>query len=289
VPPRTLIVYGNCQAEAIATIFKRDPLAEGHFRVMYLRNFEHPADEWEEMRSVDVTSCAVLCEQHDPGPFPFRDLLPPTCVTVRFPAIDFNLLWPFNCVNPYQEPRPPVFPFGPFPYGDRVIVECLEKGMRPREILEYYLTGWDRYGMDLDRLLQIESARLTSRDRHCEIKMADHVLGRFREERLFWTPNHPTNALLRELIGRLLPACIEAEPELASLDIDATLATRLPPEGPLGVVDIPIHPKIAEHYGVKWYDPSERHQTFGGGTYSYTEYFEAMIEDSLAVRRSREA
>ena len=27
----------------------------------------------------------------------------------------------------------------------------------------------------------------------------------------------------------------------------------------------------------------------GGGTYSYTEYFEAMIEDSLAVRRSREA
>src|SRR5665213_1039641 len=135
---KTLIVYGNCQAEAISTIFRKDPVTEECFRVLYLRSFDHPSDGRDELRPEDVRDCGVLWEQHDPRPFPHRDALPADCLTVKFPALDFNLLWPFNCPNPCDEPEPPVFPFGRFPYGDRIIIESIGKGMAPKKILNYY-------------------------------------------------------------------------------------------------------------------------------------------------------
>jgi hypothetical protein len=281
---KTLIIYGNCQAEAISTIFRKDPVTEESFRVLYLRSFDHPSDGWDELRGEDVANCAVLCEQHDPRPFPYRDLLPAGCHTVTFPAIDFTPLWPFSCPNPYNVPEPPVFPFGRFPYGDRIIIESIDKKMPPKEILSYYLSGWVRYGMDLDRLLQVESARLTARDSHCDVKMSDFVLENFRQERLFWSNNHPTSALLRELIHRLLAIAEPLEPLLDELDLDATISYRLSPEGPLGAVSIPVHPKIAAHFGLEWYDAGERHQSFGGLTYSGAEYFDTMIREAISFR-----
>lgn len=284
---KSLIVYGNCQAEAVASILRTDPATAERFRVVYLRSFDHPSDGRDELRAEDAGDCAVLWEQHDPIAFPYRDGLPADCTTVRFPAIDFNLLWPFNCPNPYDDPEPPIFPFGRFPYGDRIIIDAIDKAMPPEEIVPYYLSGWSRYGMDLDRLFQIESARLVARDTHCDIKMSDFILGRFRRERLFWTPNHPTSALLRELIHRLLDVSAPREPLLETLDLDATIAWRFIPEGPLGVVSVPVHPKVAAHFGLDWYDAGKRHQGFGGVAYSSAEYFEAMVQRACAVKRSR--
>lgn len=285
---KTVIVYGNCQAEAVAAILRADPAAESRLRILYLRSFDHPSEGYGELRSEDVADCAVLLEQHDPRPFPNRDLLPLHCATAKFPAIDVNLLWPFFCVNPHDETDPALFPFGRFPYGDRIIVDCVDKQMLPEEILDYYLTAWERYGVDLDRLLQLESARLLARDANCDVKMGDYVLQRFAGERLFWTPNHPTSTLLRELIHRLLHACAKAEPALKGFDVDATVAYRFSPEGPLGALSVPVHPAIAGHFRSCWYDADARYQWFGGAAYSYTEYFEEMIRHSIAVKQARE-
>jgi hypothetical protein len=284
--PKTLIVYGNCQAEAVATILRMDPAARESYRILYLRSFEHPSIGRDELHSEDVAACGVLWEQHDPKPFPYRDLLPADCVTVKFPAIDFNLFWPFRCANPYDEPELPIFPFGQFPYGDRIVLECVDKGMAPEKIIAHYRDGWDKYGVDLDRLLQLESARLTARDAHCDVKMGEYVMTHFREERLYWTPDHPSNALLRELMHRLLKARADALPALAELDIDATMLYRLSPEGPLGVISVPIHPRVAEHLGLHWYDLGERHQAYGGVTYSHDEYLEAMIRRMTTFKRA---
>lgn len=288
--PKTLIVYGNCQADAISSIFGEDPVTAECFRVLYLRSFDHPSDGWDELRSEDVANCAVLCEQHDDSrPFPYRDLLPVACHTIKFPAIDCTLLWPFSCDNPYNEPEPPVFPFGRFPYGDRIIIDGIEKGKPPAEILNYYRTGWERFGMNLDRLLEIESARLAARDARCDVKIGDFVLENFRRERLFWSNNHPTSVLLRELVHRLIAAGLPREPLFAELDLDATITYRFPPEGPLGVASIPVHPKIVEHFRLAWYDAGARHQSFGGVTFSEPEYFEAMIRESIAFREAKKS
>lgn len=261
-----------------------DPIVSSFFDVAYCRSFDHPVEGQMAFHERTTRRCALLWEQHDPQPFPQLDLLAPDALRIRFPSTDSNLFWPFNCVNPYNRPEPPVYPFGRFPYGDRVIVGAIERGMSASEILDYYLNGWEEYKLDLDRLFELETARIKARDARCDVKIADFVLANFRKHRLFWTANHPTSLLLAELIERLLYASDKIQPVLQDANIEATLAAHFLPAGPLGVVGVPVHPRIAEHYGLEWYRPDERYRSWNGRTYSYAEYFEAMIGESLRIR-----
>jgi Polysaccharide biosynthesis enzyme WcbI len=281
---RSLILYGNCQADAMTSTLRLEPIVSGFYDVAYFRSFDHPSEGRMSFDDRITRRCELLWEQHDPQTFPQTGLLPRDCLSVKFPAADFNLLWPFNCVNPYNAPEPPTYPFGRYAYGDRVIANAIDRGMNPDDILEYYLNAWDDYKVDLDRLLQLETARINARDARCDVKIGDFVLKRFRKERLFWTVNHPTPVLLRELIERLLQFSDPVQPVLADADVVTTLSTHFRPEGPLGIVGIPIHPKVAEHLELEWYDPNERYHSWDGKTYSYVEYFEGMIRQAIRVR-----
>lgn len=284
VPRQSLILYGNCQADAMTSTLAVDPIVSGFYQVAYLRSFEHPVEGRASLDERLARRCVLLWEQHDRQTFPQRDLLPKGCLTIRFPAVDLNLLWPFNCVNPHNAPEPPVFPYGRYAYGDRVIANSVDRGMNADDILEYYLNGWEDYKIDLNRLLQLEEARIRARDARCDVKIGEFVLNRFRKERLFWTVNHPTPPLLNALAERLLQASDPVQPALQDADVAATLSSHFRPEGPLGVVSVPIHPKVAEHLELEWYDPNERHRSWDGKTYTYAEYFEGMIRQALRVR-----
>ncbi|HET9393790.1 MAG TPA: WcbI family polysaccharide biosynthesis putative acetyltransferase [Candidatus Rubrimentiphilum sp.] len=284
---RTMIVHGDCQAEAVAAVLGRDPVVSERFRVIYSRSYDHPVEGRGNLPPADVSSCAVLCEQHDPIGFRQQALLPANCFTVKFPALDLNLLWPFNCVNPYNVPEPPLFPFGRFPYGDRVIVAKIDEGMPPAEIVKFYLERWDDYKLDLERLRSLEYARINARDTRCDIKMAGQVAERFALRQLFWAVNHPTNPLLEELIAQILRACERIDPQLVDADVSSTLATYFGPLGPLGAVSIPVHPKVAEYFELEWYDPRATYRNWDGSTFSYTEYFEALVRFSYANKTAR--
>lgn len=229
-------------------------------------------------------TCGLLCEQYDPQGFPQREVLPKECFTLKFPSVDFSLLWPFNCINAYNKPEPPAFPFGRFPYGDRAITNAIDRGMSADDILDYYMNSWEDYRVDLDRLLQLETARIQARDAKCDVKIGDFVLTRFRKERLFWTVNHPAPVLLSELIERLLHAADPVDPALQDADIESTVAAHFPNGGPLGVVNVPIHPKVAEYLQLEWYDPNEIYRTWDGATYTYRQYFEEMIRHAFRMR-----
>lgn len=281
---RTLILYGNCQADAITSTVRADPIVSGFYEVAYCRSFDHPTEGRPAFEERLTRQCAILWEQHDPQPYPQNNVLSKDCLVVKFAAADLNLLWPFNCVNPYDAPEPPVFPFGRYAYGDRIVANAIDRGMNADDILDYYLNGWDDYKIDIGRLLQLETARIRARDARCDVGIGDFVLSRFRKDRLFWTVNHPTPVLLHELIERLLHASDSVQPVLLDADIEHTLRNNFAPEGPLGVVGVPIHPKVAEILELEWYDPNERYRSWDGKTYSYVEYFEGMIARALQIR-----
>lgn len=209
--------------------------------------------------------------------------MPDDCVTVAFPSVDFNLLWPFNCVNPYNRVEPPQFPWGRFPYGDRIVLGALERGMPPADVLEYYLTGWDSYKPDLNRLARLERARLDARDSHCDVKLTPWVIERFRKRRLFWTVNHPAQVVLSEMVSRLFQAASAVEPALQNADLEETSRIYFPAGEQLSIANIPIHPAVAEELQLEWYDPNQRFDVFGK-TYSYEEYFKEMIAYCAAGR-----
>ena len=287
-PRRTAIVHGNCQAEAIAAVLSQAPTVSASFHIVYSRSYVHPVEGKWKQRDRDVENCALLFEQHDPQGFPKRGLLPEHCTTITFPSLDLNVLWPFNCANPYNKPEPPKFPFGRFPYGDRIVIGAIDKGASAEEIVKNYRENWNDFKMDLDRLLAIDAARLSARDEHCKVKMAPFVLENFAQRRLFWTVDHPVRSVLEELIERLLNASGRVDPLLADADIGATLATHFGPRGPLGHTDVPIHPRVAEHFNIEWYDPNEKVRSWDGTMYSFDEYFREMIDYAYAFKEERQ-
>jgi hypothetical protein len=284
---RRMLVYGNRQAEAIATVLGENSRIRDLVRITYLSSFDDVAACREQLSDGDVANYTILCEQYQPQTFPCRDRLAQTCFNLKFPALDSNLLWPFYCVNPYNVAEPPDLPFGRFPYGDRIIVDAIDQRMAPGEILDYYIGGWNHYQIDLDRFRSLETGRITEREIQCDVKMAEYILQYLAKRKLFWTVDHPTAILLEELIERILSACGRVEPRLLDADVRAALETRFGSKGAVGQMGIPIHPKVAEYFELEWYDPNEKFRGWDGTMYSYTEYFSAMIRHAYAVKEQR--
>lgn len=284
----TLIVYGNCQSEAISVILDKDPTVSSHFRVVYAPSYNHPAGA-VGLTPDEIAQCAYLFEQHDRQPFPRRDLLPADTVTIKFPSVDLPLLWPLNVVNPFNPPEPPAYPFGRFPYGDRILIGCVQRGMAAPDVVQYYLNSWDEYKPDLDRLFQLEQARLAVRDGQCDVKMRDYVFDRFRVERIAWTVNHPTKKLLHDLLERLLHAAFEPESPIRGAAIADTIAAHFPNSEPLGIAGVPIHPRVAEHFNLEWYDPDEKYALFDGRKVTSIEYLEEMTVHAISFAHAKES
>ncbi len=201
----SIIVYGNCQAEAIAAVLgKHGPVTE-QFDIVYLRSFEHPVDGWGSLVDSDASRCALLLEQYDArAPFPSPEKIAADTARVTFPSADLHLLWPLGSVNPANVPEPPAFPHGRFVYGDAAVIRQIEAGIAAQEILAYFLERSHEALPDLDKFLRLESARLAQRDSKCDVHIAQEILDCFASDRLFWTINHPTNTMLRILINKIL-------------------------------------------------------------------------------------
>lgn len=267
--PPVLLVYGNCQAEAIASTLAHSAAVE-FFDVVYLRSFEHPVLGRAVLDDELLRRCTLLWEQRDYEPFPYAAALANVPRAI-FPAVDLNVLWPFTCENPFNRPEPPLFPFGRFHYGDRNVVVALKEGLDADAALERVLRAWEA-PIALDRLLDIDRARLRDRDLHCDVRMADHVIERFRHEACFFTRDHPTLALLFTLIERLIERTCAYEPRLTAIRLDERLRSHFSSE-PLGDVRVPIHPRVAEHFGLSWYQTEDMRA-----------YYQAMIEHGIAQR-----
>jgi hypothetical protein len=248
----TLLVYGNCQAGALAYLLCEDAAIAGAFAVRYLPSFDDRNAQSRELSTDDIAATAVFFNQYDPTPFPYLDNLPKDCVTISFPSVDLQLLWPLSSPNPYNDLPTQDRPWGRFPTGDRVIIECVERGCSLEETIDYYRTSSASHLPDLKRYAAMERGRLAARETKCDVAMSDFVFERFVSENIFWTENHPTMGPLRELARRLLDAARARRSDIPIVDLDATIE-RLPADGPLSFLRIPIHPEIVSFFNLAWY------------------------------------
>jgi len=276
----TVVIYGNCQGDAATTVFNKHPGFAERYRAVYYPGYDHPTMKASDIPAADFENCVVLLEQRDQLGFAGRDRLPHDIRTVKFPALDFNLYWPLSSSNPYATP-PPGTTGETFPYGDRIILGCVKKGMSADAILDYYLTGWDSYQVDIQRLASLETARIALRDSQSDAKFGSLVLDGFRTSRLFWTSNHPTAPLLAEMLTRLLAAAFPGERWAKEADMERFITDFFSWRGPLGKVGVPIHPEVAAYLGLTWYDKNEKIMLESGRLVSYEEYFAELIRATI--------
>jgi hypothetical protein len=272
---RTLIVYGNCQAGVIYYALKAISDVSDRWDLISMRSFVHPVDGHDKLPPEDVDRCGVLLEQGSTGVdelFPYKAQLPADCRTVRFPPLDTNLLWPFKWTDPRNRPEPPDFPFGRYPYGDRIVVELLKHGLAGEELWAAYQQRSVEKLPNLERLQTLEEARLVERDSSCDVAITPVIQQEFNRQRLFWTPNHPTGFLLGKLFGLLLNVLLGEDVARQEEAQKYFLGWQ-----PWSDEVLPIHPEVARRLNLAWGGAQER-VAYNGKKMSFEEYMKSYID-----------
>lgn len=274
---QTILVYGNCQAGVYADMLRN--LSGSTRAVRYLMSFNHPTEAQPRLTAEDFETCTLVLEQVDAGN-PMRSVLgrdaPSRAKVVRFPPLDCNLLWPFNFSDPRNVSEPPDYPFGRFPYGDRIVVELIRQGVEGPALWEAYQERSIARLPDMRRLRVHEEKRMAARDAKSDIKVAPLIMSELASRRLFWTIDHPTGWLLGKVFGEILDLCRD---ELGlSGDVRAEADRMFSGFEPFGHQAVPIHPEVARQLALSWCKPDERYRYLDGSTMSFDETMRRYID-----------
>ncbi len=241
---RSLVVAGNCQASFLYRALKESPELSAKYDIVYFRNFRK--GDQGELSPEAMSRCALLLEQiaHKAAELPHKHLLPPDARVVTFPILWLNSLWPTAIKDPRNAPTER-WPAGPYPYGDRLVLKLLDAGLTPEQVAERYLKADLNELVDIGRFHEINAEKARILDERADVKLGGHVMQNFRADRLFVTQNHPTRPMLRFIADAIFGA----------LDVEPPESDLVQASGGMQLMHMPVHPQVADHFGLQWYDP----------------------------------
>lgn len=278
----TFVVYGNCQAGVLQDILNSVPFVSEKFETVYYQSFDHPTEGTATIAPDVMSRCAVLwCQADDNVPFAYDGPTPAEMKTIRFPSVDLGVLWPHQTNDPLFGSEEQ-YPYGMFPYGDRMLIQIAKEGLRGAAGQSRYDALWEQQPFPFERYLDIELQRLMRREQTTQIKMAAYVLSRFRTDRLLWSYNHPTPKLFAFLLNRLLEATFTearqvGHPLHRAGDI---LFEHYDPFG--SSYQSPIFPQVAKALDLQWWSPDDTYYFHHGERLSLDQFVGRYLDNRIA-------
>jgi hypothetical protein len=171
---RRMLVYGNCQAGWLAQSLQRNAEIAARYEIIYLSDYavipaDHPIHQLGFLSTCTdaVWQTASGCKRPE-----FLSGLRADCRQIRFPTLWLKLLWPTYAVDPRNVPEKD-FPWGRYPYGDRLVMKLLQEGVSLDDLPKRYVeTDLNRI-VNVDRFTEMSSpscasttSSRTSRSRH---------------------------------------------------------------------------------------------------------------------------
>ena len=265
-----LLFYGNCQAAHMRQILEGVPSLARHFD---LCSIDFLGDPLTGERAKPPSSLLARCERlyYNAGEtsFPLPDYVLKLIAAgraLRFPVISGNPMWPQHVKDVRTEPG---FPWGRFPYGDRILLDLADAGLDEDAILEQY-SRLDLAGVyDLDRRIELWKVMVAEWDAGCDVKLSEFVWENWRRTRLFWTIYHPTN----ELVGYLLKALLARTfgDDVPEQELIASLRTN-----ELDESMTPIHPSVARHLRLEWFSAGQLYNS-SEGPWTWEQWVRAYV------------
>ncbi len=263
--PRTVVIYGNCQAPYLGRMLGALDDLNDDYRFVFAANHTLPGEDAPRpLPPAWVRDVALVLHQHeDHEPPAARDLraqLPPGVPVVRFPSYLLTSLWPFECPDGRGVPDA-AFPYTRYPLGDLIGLEIAQQGLRGALAVAAYLELSSRKMPNLAVRLERDLERMHRHDRVCDVALGAYVEANFRRHYLFWTNGHVSRDGVLELARRVADV---ARPVLGGTAerAEACMAAAADFEG-MGGLQHPIHPMVAQAYGLadcepdrtwRWYD-----------------------------------
>jgi tetratricopeptide (TPR) repeat protein len=244
-----VLLYGNCQGEWLShTLRARAEIAE-RYEIIYLSDYQERPPNHPVNDPGFLVTCDTVIWQTASGCKPpwFVADVPATARQIRYPTLWLKLLWPTYAVDPRNVPEFK-FPWGRYPYGDRLVMKLLEQGVTPADVPKRYAETDLNTIVNLDRFTEMSLAELRFNDRQSDIAITPFIENSFRTRKLFGSVNHPTYGILHHIfqgiVGALLDNSLSAEEAPPANAVDT-----------LGDEEIPLHPQIIEHFKLTWVFP----------------------------------
>ena len=269
---RRIVFFGNCQAEALAH-FYREQLAADDDTVD--STFFLNADETQAalLRSADIVVEQIFAGRYDA----VSNNVSADCRRIPYPMALAPFYWPY-ATEPHIHNRlfdfAPHLPAGPWGAegGDSYLNRMVARGVPTEEAVSTYLTRDIARDTNLDRMTELHLAAQRQRDEIAGIDMAGIIEAYFTKEMLFETRGHPHRRLFAAMAeGVFLRLGI---PKAA---VEEALG-RLPPPWCPGHPITPMHPRLIEHFGLRWIAPEATYFDGWGGLVTFREWCHRYME-----------
>ncbi|WP_298363967.1 WcbI family polysaccharide biosynthesis putative acetyltransferase [Azospirillum sp.] len=277
---KLFVLVGTCISFGLQYMLLRSPEFRRAYRLKAYRTHRHQqfmadlAIPDEELVQADVIAF------HPPGwadwgnEEAYRSLLrsiPAHVRRISYPYPIFPALWPFHChdtrnEDAAHEPTPELLP-PHYPYGDSWILSKLRKNMSADQILREYLDLDIPSITDVDGLLRKSLEIQQTKEDSTTVKILDFVQENFRTEKTFITMNHVGNFALLHMTNQILNI----------LDIKRLDQTILHTVSELIQFEMPIHPSIIRHFGLRHVGPETRYAIDRFKRQTIQEYVEDYI------------
>ena len=261
---KNVFIVGNCQASAIANLYRN---------FVGLPNYESVTYFDDHMIAPEVTRAAVadadlvIVQDRDFNHGISQEQLRPGATVVNFPMVLAGFIWPYaNEAHVLNVPEPP-FSDGPYPsqLSDSFLNRLITKGTSPEQALEEYLALDVPRVSHLDRMSEIYFAKQRDRDRRTGFDVAPQIEQRFHTEALFRTPHHP-NAPLFGIVASQLFERLGVAGDVVDAALRSLRSTPFPPD------ELPIHPGVIRHFKLSFADEHTRYSYFDEGRFTFAEY-----------------
>lgn len=229
-----VVFYGGRQALRLALSYVREA-AEPHGASWIGNHLPPSPGDVETLRGADrivwIDGGAAALD---------AESLDLTADIVRLPELQLDFLWPFGGQPHIANVLDEIYADGPFPaeLGDAWLNRALEGPSRPEAVEEAYLALDVARVVDLDRMRDLNLARQADRDALYGVDFAPRIAAGFRSPSFFLSPRTPGPQLFAAL----------AQVAFARLGVPYSGAA----EGVPPVRELPIHPRVAEHFGLDW-------------------------------------
>ncbi|MFZ5645032.1 MAG: WcbI family polysaccharide biosynthesis putative acetyltransferase [Bacillota bacterium] len=273
------MVFGNCQISLITRYLLLSKTFSSYYQIIDVPPV-FLCDQ-KGLNRDDVKKCNLFIYQKIGDAFGknlstdyLLNCLPDTCQTISFTNTYFTGYHPEYVHNEVHRPDPRYNPLpnGKFPYGDKNIINLLKEGKSKNEIAEIL---WDDNFYSYEEVkanLDMTLDDLNKREEDLDVKAADFIRKNYRENRLFYTINHPTYLVTRHVAMGILRKMGLPEWEISAIVDDPFK----------GHLHVPYYPSVIKHLQLSFIDKNHRYSlyydldktlvTFKEYIYKYVDY-----------------
>lgn len=255
---------GNCQAAALGNFYRDVGSNRLEEDVAYVDDLG--LDDAQLRDLLDGVDTIVAVERDfDYGLQELRSR--PGTRFYTFPMVFGGFIWPFATEPHVHNVMERPISDGPYPTqrSDSFLNRLIVKGVSPEDALEQYLALDIVKVAHVDRLRELFIDQQRARDERTGFDIASFIDEQFAVRSLYMSPHHP-NAPLFGLVARQLFERMGVAPDA----IEAGLRTN--DVYPYSREELPIHPRIVDHFGLSYIGPDQRYRFNEEGDCTFEEY-----------------